>query len=1615
MVGRQLVNRVQRILVCVWGLLAAASASTLLFETNDAADFDLDAGFEIDTAGNSNTKAILFSGVGYLNHDNQSDYFGFGDEAFYSCNRCRHDVVDGVQEPIQWTWTVNKLAGQTRLYVSMLVASLQLDDEGFDPDDLFSLTLDGNLVLKDGRQYVGDHQHLTMNNSLLGSTAQRFGKIMPVDQAAGNLTLQLTAVTTSARENLAFGSLKVYACTSSETDPVDCFTNVCNPGTRVLTEPTTSTDRTCQACAEGRASTAANQPSCVLCDSKDSTDTRMQCTRCFDVQTTKNDGCVCKAGYEPNTDPAIVCTQCLDGYAKSKGDDECTICSAGKQAKGDHSKCTDCPSGKFNNVAGADCVECSDGEYQNSAGENSCKSDCGANKYVTNDHTSCQDCGRGRLSNAKSQGVDSCYCDQGFSVDGDSCQECPANEYASRTNQAECDKCPAGKSTNGTTEARDESACGDCPAGSVSVAGGNCSQCATGKYQDQAGKGSCDDCTVCDRGVTEVSPCTSTTNRQCQDDTPPVITLVGGSPFQHEAGTEYTDPGFSAEDTADGNVTVTTNIDALALEAVQPAQDRTITYTAADKADNTATSTRLIQVRDTAAPIFTDPNLGTLLLVEAGNPFDLPAASDSLASDRFPANPFVTRTLIRGEEVVQFPTTTPLTGTYEYIARDTSGNTNRVIKVALVNDTQAPTFVLLGSAADTLVDGESYVEDGIGDVVDTLDDHFSDRDVAASLQTSASLNLNGASRVFQPSACAIDTAASFDPAPADIPHPFASVADSHVSGHAPSGSVYTITYTLNDQAGNRRSMQRSVTTLDNTAPQISLTGESNVGLEVNTGPVSRKLFGATAEDGVDGVLSQYICVEVKHFSPLEAGKNGDSFSVAGRNLTETGQLSIITSTGVPIGTLYRIVYTVSDGSGKTSTATQTVKVVDTTAPVLTLEGKGEVSVLFGTEYREPGVTAADNSGEVVTVVSTAATVDVYKSGQTVVDYSASDGNDNVGRATRQVLVTDNTRPADEFVVQLELESEQTVDPREVEQSLRQAMGTTDFVIVFEINSRRRATETGDVIEFGVRRNSDFDLLTADEVIDTLPETEALGTALGVPVASTRAANAPSKSSSNNLLIIIIVVVIVVILCILLLLWFLRSRKTRVKDSNQHAMSTINGASGPVDAIYADVDIDQAVGQTSTYANGEVAAQAPPSAAASNLYSTPGTEPVPWHDDIYADGPSQAVLDLYAVVDKPRAEGAESSTDYYASPAAAQAQAAPQVAATSMYDVVDDAQVPAAASSVYAAVDDGQNDPRVGYNGDLYDQPSTVKAEAPNDPRVGYNGDLYDQPSTVKAEVSDQPPPTSSIGQESEYADVDEPAVVRRDTDFGEGRNLERRATMPTPDDDVTIMPGFYDKISRKEAHGLLASKQPGTYLIRLSTRATGFVLSLVGPNAAVEHHVIRRNAERTYCINETPFPSSVVTASNVLDYLSRDQMGILKVPLGRPLGATTAEAKSVRNRRSQAYSFGASSESDWLHPSLSRGDAEAILAEQGGTDGLFLVRQRAGANSYALSMAYSNSITHHLLKKDESGAWLINDMPAPESCSTLSEVIAMLHRITGPKLPGLIQQGVPAAMPEAEA
>ena len=186
--------------------------------------------------------------------------------------------------------------------------------------------------------------------------------------------------------------------------------------------------------------------------------------------------------------------------------------------------------------------------------------------------------------------------------------------------------------------------------------------------------------------------------------------------------------------------------------------------------------------------------------------------------------------------------------------------------------------------------------------------------------------------------------------------------------------TYVVGYSATDSSGNIGTNSRTVVVEDTIAPVITLIGSGYINVECST---SYNEQGATALDQCDGVL------------PVTVG--GDTVDAS------------------TLGT-YTILYIATDSSGNANSATRTVIVEDTIAPVVTLIGSSSINVECGTSYNDEGATALDDCDGVLSVTVGGDTVDASTLGTYVITYSATDSSGNIGTNSRIIVVEDTIAP-----------------------------------------------------------------------------------------------------------------------------------------------------------------------------------------------------------------------------------------------------------------------------------------------------------------------------------------------------------------------------------------------------------------------------------------------------------------------------------------------------------------------------------------------------------------------------------------------------------------------------
>ncbi len=470
------------------------------------------------------------------------------------------------------------------------------------------------------------------------------------------------------------------------------------------------------------------------------------------------------------------------------------------------------------------------------------------------------------------------------------------------------------------------------------------------------------------------------------DGTPPDVSLNGSTSLQLECGDTFSDPGSTAFDTFDGTVTPVVNDDG--FDANSPGT-YTFRYTATDEAGNSSEVTRQVTVSDTTDPVLT-LNGDSTINIDFPDDFTDPGATATDACDGSLA------VNVDGTVNDQVPGTYVLT----YTATDSSGNSAQRTRTVNIIDDGAPTISPVGAQNLVIECGDSFsdpgamaTDDADGDLTDdivatcnvdtgstgnytctyTVSDSSGNsaqatRNVTVSDTMPPSISLNGASSIT------LDVGSSFM-------DPGASASDSCdgslTSAIATTGTVdtsragsYTITYSVEDGAGNGTSTQRTVEIVDDESPVVTLLGNAVVVVECGGSFADP---GATAQDPQDGDVTNSIT----------------SSGVV--DTSETGE--------------YIITYTARDGAGNSASAQRTVRVRDTIPPVVSLRGSSTVTITEGDSYIDQGATATDTcNGALSNQIVTDNPVNPSQPATYTVVYTVSDQSGNVGRAERAVIV-----------------------------------------------------------------------------------------------------------------------------------------------------------------------------------------------------------------------------------------------------------------------------------------------------------------------------------------------------------------------------------------------------------------------------------------------------------------------------------------------------------------------------------------------------------------------------------------------------------------------------------
>ena len=486
------------------------------------------------------------------------------------------------------------------------------------------------------------------------------------------------------------------------------------------------------------------------------------------------------------------------------------------------------------------------------------------------------------------------------------------------------------------------------------------------------------------------------------DITPPTLRLLGPANMTTQLNSTYIEPGYTATDNVDGdltaNVTVTGTVDTNTPGTYK------LYYNVSDSSGNAAVAqNRTVHVADTTPPVITLKGQQAMN-VEGKTTYVEPGY---MAFDNVDGN-------VTDMVAVTGTVDTSVLDAYiiHYDISDSSGNAaitqNRTVTVV---DTTPPVFTLKGEVDMTIPASVPYVEPGYTSI-DSVDGNVTHRvavlgavdvDAQASYRmayfagdnsgnlaptlyrnvivadmTPPTLTLKGDTKIWvtkgmiytEPGYIAIDNIDGNVTSRVVV----TGTVDVNMEG------TYTLSYDITDRAGNAATTQnRTVTVVAGDAtPIITLKGQQVMAIEEGMVYVEP---GYTATDREDGDLTG--------------------------NVTVTG--TVDTS---KIGA-YSLYYDVVDRSGNQAVQqVRTVRVVDVTAPIITLTGSINMTVQANSAYADPGYAATDDyDGDLTGNVTVTGMVDVTRISTYTLHYDVSDNSGNTAiQQTRTVHVVDVTSP-----------------------------------------------------------------------------------------------------------------------------------------------------------------------------------------------------------------------------------------------------------------------------------------------------------------------------------------------------------------------------------------------------------------------------------------------------------------------------------------------------------------------------------------------------------------------------------------------------------------------------
>ena len=461
------------------------------------------------------------------------------------------------------------------------------------------------------------------------------------------------------------------------------------------------------------------------------------------------------------------------------------------------------------------------------------------------------------------------------------------------------------------------------------------------------------------------------------DTTAPV--LIAPEPITQEAINDVANPvriGIS-ESTDIMEITKITN-DA---PEVFPLGETIVTWTATDSSGNSASATQTITVVDTTLPAIIAPSNVEVEATSMENnlvEFEFAEASDQVEISTITNDA---------------PTVFPLGETIvTWTATDSSGNSASATQTITVVDTTAPVVENLDSLTfeattqnDNLIEIPLINASDNTEIISITNDAPMLFEFGTTIINWSVVDITGNQYVVEQQIDVVDTTLPAIIAPSNVEveatsmennlveFEFAEASDqveiSTITNDAPTvfplGETI-VTWTATDSSGNSASATQTITVVDTTAPVIT--------------PPENIISNASSKLNNIVTLEQILVID--SISTVQITNNAPSYYEFGETI---------------------VTWTATDSSGNSASATQTITVVDTTAPVITPPQNIVVDAMHTETFLEIGLASVNDIIDDIPTITNDAPI-VFPLGETIVTWTATDKFGNISSSLQTISV-----------------------------------------------------------------------------------------------------------------------------------------------------------------------------------------------------------------------------------------------------------------------------------------------------------------------------------------------------------------------------------------------------------------------------------------------------------------------------------------------------------------------------------------------------------------------------------------------------------------------------------